>query len=166
MAGASQGEIAVRRTRVFVALCNGRTPAEICAGEGISEDTLGRDIKAVQERLTVWAGERVNRALSFALSQLERAMTEAWDAYAEQRTTMQKWLAGDYDRTELHPDADGGMREVRKPPILKLEIAALLGKAIEATREYAKLAGLDKAALDISGDILVRRYEGDVADGV
>jgi hypothetical protein len=160
---AANGEIAARRVRVFEAICRGRTVEDICAAENVSYDTAVRDIRAVQDRLTEWAAERVNGALALVQGQYQRAMTEAWDAYAEQRAILVQWLGGEYDRTEMHPDPDGGMREVRKPPILKLEIAALLGKAIEATREYARVAGLDRADVTVHGDMLLRRYEGDAA---
>lgn len=152
-------EMTARRLRVFEATCQGRTVQEIAAALSTPESTIYRDIQANTAKMTLWASERVNSALAFALSQFERAMTEAWAAYANAREIQQKWLDGDYDREEYLPDADGGSRLVRKPPILRVEIAALLGKAIEATKEYAKLAGLDKAVAleNLPDELLLER---------
>ena len=167
MTNVNREETKARRVRLFQLICAGKTYKQIALEETISEKALAEHLKAISVNLSEWAGTEQRRTLALAIATYQRVIDEAWDAYTDARKKLDAWLAGDYDRVELHPAADGGdMREVRKPPILRLQCQEYLATIINATKELTRLAGLDKIPVELSGEVLLRRYEGSAADDV
>ena len=143
MARASKAQMMARRHRVFAALVAGQTLTAIAQAEGVHANTITDDVRALSADLATHAAGEYQRTLAMAIASYQRVIDEAWRRYDEAWRLLRAHLAGEFDRTELRPDPDGGMREVRKPPQLRLEMTAYLGKVLEATRALTKLAGVE-----------------------
>lgn len=161
MANRSREETIALRVRLYQAIVAGKTYRDIREAEHLSDDALTDHMKAINKQLSVWASDQQNRALALAISTYTRVIDEAWLAWDDARKKLDDWLAGEYDREEFHPDLDGGMRSVRKPPILRLQMQEYLATIINATKELTKLAGLDnKNDIAALGDMITRVYKG------
>ncbi len=143
MARVSKTQQAVRRKAVAEGIAAGKSITQIADELGVHRDTVSEDLKAIGSSVDVWAEGGQQAAKVAAISNYEWAMDAARTAYLEDRVRMGKWLAGAYDRLELYPDADGGYREVRKPPILRLETGTYLSQFISANQKLTKMIGVE-----------------------
>lgn len=155
----------VRQALVADGLRDGKSIGDLADALGVHRNTIGRDVRDIAGSVEAWADGSTRDAKMAAIATYQWAIDEAKNAYDESWRTLRKWLAGAYDRTEVRPDPDGGMREVRKPPVLKLEMAAYLDKAISANAKLAKMAGVEGAEKhEVSGkdggSLIIRQYVG------
>jgi DNA-binding transcriptional regulator YiaG len=142
----SKADQAVRRTALLHALIAGHTAAQIRAQLSISEKTLSRDLKVINDQLQQWAAEQQNRALATAIAQYQRVVDQAWADHAADAENERKWLAGEFaEQTQVADPVDGARVEKRTQQQFKSQKSDYLRVIVQATEKLCKLAGLERA---------------------
>jgi len=134
-----------RQVLVAQAIRDRKAVGQIADELGVHRNTIGRDIGEITATVAAWADGDIHESTMAAMANYQWVMDAARTAFEQDRGRLDKWLAGAYDRVEMVPDPDGGMREVRKPPILRLETGAYLSQFISANQKLTKMVGLEGA---------------------
>lgn len=134
-----------RQVLVAQAIRDRKNVGQIADELGVHRNTIGHDIGEITATVAAWADGDIHESTLAAMANYQWAMEAARTAFEQDRRRLDRWLAGAYDRVEMVPDPDGGMREVRKPPILRLETGAYLSQFISANQKLTKMVGLEGA---------------------
>jgi len=145
MARVTKTQQAVRRKLVAEGIAASKSIGDLADELGVDRGTVSDDLKNIGSSVDAWAEGGCQAAMVAAISNYEWAMDAARTAFTQDRERLRKWIKGDYDRLEIIPDADGGMREVKKPPLLRLETGAYLSQFISANQKLTKMVGIEGA---------------------